>query len=423
MSATRGGRPARHGRTAAALVVGTLLAGLVVGCGSDGSKDGCVWMKKASPADGAGSTVVLVDGSASVRGSKSGADAPDYRRAVHELLSERVEKGDTFFIGTFGGASDAIPWTLDGRSADWKASAHNKHNQQANRDRAVECLADDVTTAQRRGPADGGTDLLAALATATAEFRGDEGERRVVVLSDGLSNAGCSDLRSAQFGSEQEIASIVSVCAAQGAYQKLPDLHGVEVTFLGLGRSAGTQPSANRSQRAWLSDLWKEMCVRAGGTAQTCTASSTPVGAAPLAVSGRPNRDDPVVPYGDGLSRTYSLSGAALFRPDSARVLPTATPTLTDLAVRARTTPGLDRVVVDGYVDPRGPRGNDRSLSRARADAVARVLVAHGVPGSRVEAHGLGVSPGCPAGTSAEHLSRAELLRCDRRVDIRILRT
>ncbi|MEV5953674.1 OmpA family protein [Streptomyces sp. NPDC051987] len=409
-------RTSRATRAAGVLAPVVLLAGLLVGCGADDPRAGCAWMKDQAPGSGAGGTVLLVDGTASVRG----ADGPDYSGAVDALVRQRVQAGDTFSLGTFAGAPGDVDWAFQKRSADWRRSARASGRRNSNRDHAVTCLTEDVTTAQHAVPGRAGTDVLGALATGVGLLQGVQGPRRLVVLTDGLSTTGCADLRQAAFGSESEIKAIASVCATRGEFSELPDLTGVGVTFVGLGHSAGDQPSADRTQRAWLARLWKTLCARAGGTGTSCVAADTPVGSAPAPDATGPVPGDPRVPYQDGRSRTYPLPGAALFDTDSAGLRPAATAPLTEIAVRARTTPGLDRVEVDGYVDPRGGSGNDRSLSQSRADAVARALVQHGVPGARVEAHGRGVSPGCPVDGSTADMSAKERLQCDRRVDIRI---
>ncbi|MFJ8489371.1 OmpA family protein [Streptomyces sp. NPDC094038] len=403
-------------RAAGALAPVVLLAGLLVGCDADDPRAGCAWMKDRAPGPGAGSTVLLVDGSASVLG----AGGPDYSGAADTLLRQRVTAGDTFSLGTFAGAPGDVDWAFRKRSADWKRSAQGSGRQNSNRDKAIKCLTEDVATAQHAVPVHGGTDVLGALATGVGLLQDVAGPRRLVVLSDGLSTTGCADLRQADFGSEAEIKAIASVCATKGEFSELPDLTGVDVTFMGLGHSAKGQPSADQGERAWLARLWRTLCERAGGTTASCTAVDTPVGSAPTPHATGTVPADPRVPYHDGRSRTYPLPGAALFDAGSAELRPTATAPLTDIAVRARTAPGLDRVEVDGYVDPRGGSGNDRSLSQSRANAVAEVLVGHGVPRTRVDAHGRGVSPGCPADRSTDDMSAKERLQCDRRVDIRI---
>ncbi|MEU0215729.1 OmpA family protein [Streptomyces sp. NPDC006265] len=408
--------------SAAVAVVGVLTAAtLLTGCEEEDKRAGCAWTKTQAPTAEAGNTVVLVDGSASVRVKKAGARGPDYGQTVDELLDKEDEQGETVSIGTFGGPAGDIVWTVQERPGDWKESNDNPRNQELNRQGANDCLRDDLATAQRTRPVDGGTDVLAALAAGAEMLSDAKGERRLLVLSDGLSTTGCADLRGARFGSAQDIKSIVSVCAARGEFSELPRLSGVKVTFVGLGNSAGGQPSADTAQRLWLRELWTTLCERAGGT---CDAEDSSVMAESPAPARPGSPGEPVVRYGDSRSRTIMLPGAALFDTDSPRLRPGAVPTLADVAATARTTPSLDRIVVNGYVDPRGGSGNDRELSQDRADAVREVLVDHGVAASRVTAHGGGRSPGCPETeeTAAGDMTREQRWQCDRRVDIEIIR-
>ncbi|MFJ4538558.1 OmpA family protein [Streptomyces tibetensis] len=416
--------PYRRGRrlSAAVAVVGVLTAATTLtGCEEEDKRAGCAWTKTQAPTAAAGSTVVLVDGSASVHVKKAGARGPDYGLTINDLLDKKDEQGETVSIGTFGGPAGDVVWTVQDRPGDWKESNDNPRNQELNRQAANDCLRDDLATAQRTPPVDGGTDVLAALTAGAELLSGAEGERRLLVLSDGLSTAGCADLRGARFGSPQDIKSIVSVCDAQGEFSELPPLSGVKVTFVGLGHSAGGQPSADPTQRRWLRKLWTTLCERAGGSCDVRDASVMADSPAP-ARPGSPG--EPVVRYGNSRSRTITLPGAALFDTDSPRLRQAAVPTLADVAATARTTPALDRVVVSGYVDPRGGTGNDRELSQDRADAVREVLVDHGVPASRVTAQGRGRSPGCPEAEdkAAEDMTREQRLQCDRRVDIEIIR-
>ncbi|MFJ7340795.1 OmpA family protein [Streptomyces sp. NPDC101110] len=408
--------------SAAVAVVGVLTAAtLLTGCEEEDERAGCAWTKTQAPTAEAGNTVVLVDGSASVRVKKAGARGPDYGGTADELLDKEDEQGETVSIGTFGGPAGDVVWTVRERPGDWKESNDNPRNQELNRQAANDCLREDLATAQRERPVDGGTDVLAALAAGAETLSDTKGDKHLLVLSDGLSTTGCADLRGARFGSPQDIKSIVSVCAARGEFSELPRLSGVKVTFVGLGHSAGGQPSADRAQREWLRKLWTTLCERAGGT---CEAEDSSVMAKSPAPARPGSPGEPVVRYGDSRSRTITLPGAALFDPNSPRVRRGAVPTLADVAATARTTPSLDRVVVNGYVDPRGGSGNDRELSQGRAEAVREVLVDHGVAASRVTAHGRGRSPGCPETeeTAAVDMTREQRWQCDRRVDIEIIR-
>ncbi|MEJ8645714.1 vWA domain-containing protein [Streptomyces sp. MS1.HAVA.3] len=272
----RAPRRSATARTVGALAVLGVLVGGLAGCGSDDPREGCGWMETQTSTPDADSTVILVDGSKSVRGAASGTQGLDYGRVVGDLLDKEDEKGGVISIGTFGGPAGQVEWTVERRPADWRRSNPNPDNQEQNRQDANRCLKDDITEAQQKAPADGGTDVLAALAAGADMFEGVQGVRRLLVLSDGLATTGCADLRSARFGSPQELDSIVSVCAAPGKFGELPDLRGAEVTFMGLGRSAGGQPAANSAQRAWLGELWKALCERAGPPADPAPAATRP---------------------------------------------------------------------------------------------------------------------------------------------------
>ncbi|MFI2427872.1 OmpA family protein [Streptomyces sp. NPDC018955] len=399
-----------------------VVLGGLTGCSAGDPRAGCRWMDDQSVDADADATVILVDGTASTRGGKSGAGDVDYGPLIGGLLAKDEKSGQVISIGTFGGPGGEIDWTVRRRSADWRRSNDNTANQENNRQDANKCLEDDIAAARRVVPAGKGTDVLAGLAAGAEMFDGVRGERRLLVLTDGLSTTGCANLTSARFGSRQDLKTIVSLCGAQGEFGELPDLKGVRVTFMGLGHSAGGQPSADSARRAWLGELWKDLCERAGADRGSCV-----VGKAPVDRTGKSGEhtegalpDDPVVPFGER-ARTYHLPGAALFATESARLRDTIRPALVDIAVTARTTPSLERVEVHGYVDPRGTRANDRELSRARADAVADVLVEHGVPADRVKAYGEGVSRRCPDAAVEESGTREQRLQCARRVDVKII--
>ncbi|MPY57495.1 OmpA family protein [Streptomyces spongiae] len=408
----------RASRTAVGLCALLALTGsLTTSCAPSAEYDpaaACVWMAEM-PTEAArhGQTAILVDSSASVRGTKPSAEGVDYTDAISPLLAKMIERGDTVSVGTFGGNSGKVTWTARKQSAAWKASDPNPGNQQENRDAAAECLTGHVAEAESKLPAHGGTDVLAAMAAGAAGLGDADGrERRLLVLTDGLSTTGCADLREAGFRDEPEIKAIARVCDAR---EEIPALREVDVTFVGLAQSATDTPAAKPAQRNWLAELWTTLCEEGGGS---CTVQDTPVDTAAAPSGKDPAPAEPVVRYGEDGVRTYSLPGAALFDTNSSRVRPKAVPMLTDIAVSARTL-DLDRVVVKGYVDPRGTSGNNKQLSQARADAVRDVLVDLGV--SPVEAEGEGLARDCPEESGSAGTSDEERLQCRRRVDIEII--
>jgi outer membrane protein OmpA-like peptidoglycan-associated protein len=92
-------------------------------------------------------------------------------------------------------------------------------------------------------------------------------------------------------------------------------------------------------------------------------------------------------------------------------VLPESEPTLRELAQLLGEHPEIARIAVDGHTDDVGREANNLALSRRRALAVVRWLVAHGVDERRLEARGFG--PKQPLESNATEVGR----RKNRRVE------
>ncbi|WP_327700937.1 OmpA family protein [Streptomyces decoyicus] len=405
----------RTAPTLAGALVMVLTAGLISACGDTPRLDACAWMKE--PVDTAGRTVVLVDDSASVRGKSAGRD---YAHGIGRLLAEVVDRKDMVSVGSFSGDSAQISWIAKDRSTDWVKDNDNAINQKKRKQQAAGCLTDLVGKAGSAVPQSGGSNVLAALTAGVSSLDAASGSRSLLVLTDGLSTTGCADLRAAAFRDTSEINAIARVCAAR---DETPSLTGVDLTLAGLGQPATDQPAPTAAQRTWLTALWRKLCGAADKAAPgtSCTLAPTAIGATGHRAPDKKPPQDPVIRYADDRSETYQLPGAALFDTNSSTVRPQALPMLNDVAVRARTTPG-SKVVVLGYVDPRGRPDNNQQLSQARANAVKKVLTGLGV--TRVTAHGRGLPTGCskPARAAGGRMTAEEKLQCDRRVDIEIIR-
>jgi outer membrane protein OmpA-like peptidoglycan-associated protein len=103
-----------------------------------------------------------------------------------------------------------------------------------------------------------------------------------------------------------------------------------------------------------------------------------------------------------GLSRkviTETLSGAALFANDSARLSPGAAGVLTPLIVPLREAGAA--AVINGYASTPGSSETNYRLSYARAAAVAAFLEARGIPASSLDVVGHGATDLVAAGPSA----------------------
>ncbi|MFC1434134.1 OmpA family protein [Streptacidiphilus sp. N1-3] len=412
--------PAGRSRRAHRATVGLALAlvcGFTAACGTaldpsdDSTVDACSWMTQ--PVEGNGHSVILVDDSASAHGATTAARGLDYASTITSLASGLLKRKDTVSVGAFGGDTAQITWIVRNVSTDWQKDNNDKDNQDERKREASDCLTGYVTTAQGSVPTGSGSNVLAALEAGAESLEGTQGTHNLLVLTDGLSTTGCADLRTAAFRTTQEIDAISKVCTAR---EEIPSLKGVHTTIVGLAQSATGQPTATPLQRTWLTSLWKELCDDGGGGA--CSLPPLTVGTTTDKPTASKIPGDPTVNYGDGKVQAYSLPGAALFDPGSSKVRSQAMPVLTDIAVNARTTEG-SRVVVYGYVDPRGRPDNNHRLSQERADAVRSVLLSLGA--TDVSAFGRGLAAGCPSAVGSADMSREQQLQCDRRVDIDII--
>ncbi|HZX66088.1 MAG TPA: OmpA family protein, partial [Myxococcales bacterium] len=81
--------------------------------------------------------------------------------------------------------------------------------------------------------------------------------------------------------------------------------------------------------------------------------------------------------------KIYFASGKATIRPASRKLID-------QIANVLKSHPRVLKVTVDGHSDSRGNAAANTRLSRLRAEAVVRALVARGVARSRLEARGFG---------------------------------
>jgi outer membrane protein OmpA-like peptidoglycan-associated protein len=83
------------------------------------------------------------------------------------------------------------------------------------------------------------------------------------------------------------------------------------------------------------------------------------------------------------------MAGAVLFPNDSAQISPRAYNIIASVAHDARAKP-KDRVEVEGFTDTAGSHDYNMTLSQARAERVADVLVRQGIKPERIVARGYG---------------------------------
>lgn len=234
--------------------------------------------------------------------------------------------------------------------------------------------------------ADGGEpDLLDTLALAA-----DGPPGTLVVADSGVSTTDPLDLTAMDWAADP--AAVVEDLRRQ---ERLPDLRGWFVVFVGLGRVADPQPPLEEPQRRWLESLWTAICTAA--RARSCTVDpgdpravpalstrSVPPVAIPAATTVRHSRATEIT-LPD--ARLGFSAGSAELRGDPGAALAPV------LEAVAEAGPG-HRVRVAGFVAHWGDDGYRATLSQARADAVAAWLVAHGLPRGSVVAEGRGAADG-----------------------------
>ena len=124
-----------------------------------------------------------------------------------------------------------------------------------------------------------------------------------------------------------------------------------------------------------------------------------------------------VVVKADEMARTIDATGrialyGIFFDTDKTDLKPESTPTLTEIAQLLKTNPKL-AVLVVGHTDNQGAYEYNLDLSKRRADAVVKALVAnHGADAKRLRGAGVGML--APAATNGTDEGRAK----NRRVEI-----
>lgn len=104
----------------------------------------------------------------------------------------------------------------------------------------------------------------------------------------------------------------------------------------------------------------------------------------------------------EGNRLVAQLGGNVLFDTNSAALKPQAVAALEELRTSMILPYPNARVIVEGHTDNVGGDADNQRLSEARAQSVVQWLVQHGIPASRLEAHGYGKTrPAVPNDSAA----------------------
>lgn len=395
------------------------------GCGAFDTPQArpCAWLDSSSDGTGgSGSgqrTVVLVDRSSSVKPSPNalpGKRVPDWAATLltAEGLAMPSLEGGLLSVAGFDGARATVDWDVDRASVTpVKGNDTLKTDRRSGRRGCVEKrlrqLTADAPSAER-------TDVLGALAAAGDHLGSEKGRHRIVIATDGLTNTGCADLRSAGFDGSEEIKATVERCRKAG---ELPDLKGTEVNLVGIGRAARGEAPAS-PQTAWLTAFWTRLCEATG--ASSCEVDATArvheAGTKPRAGKTEPEVTFPAVSERPaGRVTTIILPGSVLFATDRAKLSPSAQSTLDDAARRIKKLEPVS-VAVSGHTDSRGSEQRGEELSLARAHSVEAALADRGI----TVASARGYSDDRPSCTPEYHddVPDYAAMACNRRVEIAV---
>jgi len=369
-----------------------------------------------NPGDTAGAasnTVVLIDTSASYwPRTGSSARLPDSPQgAVNELLRDYGKAGTQLVsLGTFNGSSTTITWQLD--DAPLPTPYGTAKRIDSYRQAAASCLSKVVDQAAQTTPATGGTDVMAALDAAGQKLGSTSpGRSQVMIITDGLSNAGCLNLN--QVLSVGESASaVVRTCPGQGG---LARLRGVTVELAGVGYQALAKPLTT-SQQTWLVRYWQDLCAALGvAAAQSCATSQ---GEGGKRTSDLTRRLDPPIsfPQVRNVDPVVPLPADLLFAFNSSTLTQTARAYLDILIPQIRAS-GLSVTRIVGHTDRVGTAAYNLGLSLRRAQAVRVYLAEQGLTGGSAEGVGFR-QPACPDEYTQTGRPNPTCMAKDRRVVI-----
>lgn len=297
-----------------------------------------------------------------------------------EILGVVATNGMVTFHSTDGDPTSVGRLSLKARTSNPQV---NKQDRIANAKRIREHLASSVADSPE-------ADVLAGIANAADEVRGSA-HPTIIVIDNGLSTVGSASLP--QTGLLATNANISASVSTMARARLLPDLTGVTLRWYAMGETVSPQESLDEAAQYRLSEIWRTVVESAGGTleivtqAMTTTKDSpadlpdvTPVDPSPTSVGGLTvNLPESVLPFVAG--ETTFLS------PEEAQVTVAA-------VANQITSSGATSTVVTGCTATAGTPEGRRVLSIGRAQAVADLLIANGVPSTAVTVQGKGAQ--CP---------------------------
>ena len=332
------------------------------------------------------------DALAIVVGAHADAPAPTPGGAVAQAIDRAVQGQAWAAVVVDSGTPSVASQGQLGRNCNNSASC-------AQATQTNTALLDSTISTARAGQPE--ANLLAAIDLGARTLADHHGGKTLAVIDSGLQTL--PPLRFQDAGvltaAPQEVADYLQQTHA------LPALTGETVIFAGLGDTAPPQTPLSPAQRDNLQAIWSAVAHRAG--AVDVQFVRAPLTSAPA--SGLP----PVTPVPTGAplsftAPTIDLTDAVLpFRHDSAMIVDPAAASATLSALAAQLVASHAHLQLTGATANVGPLDGQRALGRARAKAIAAILVDRlHVPATLVTVVGVGSDwPGyVPDHDAAGHL-------------------
>lgn len=361
-----------HTKFTAILLALLLTVGLLTGC-------------SASAAETIPSTDLVVV-------ALQGSNMPSVGGALEPYLEEAVsaDTGSSFTLIV----ADGTPFQAGRLSWDERTSLNQAHWKEEKADRAAQAQAL-MASATAQTPE---TDLLGGLdMAARAAKDGTADQQKLVIVHNGIPTAGALSFLGADLASLDE-ATIQTLVARLQEQQALPDLSGVEVTWLYLGEGCAPQETVSPQIRTNLQTLWQTILEGCGAqvTFKTTLPDTDAVEGAPAVTPVTCSKEQTTLP---DLEEPVALDPAAVgFEPDSAELTdPAATAEFLAPYAQAicRSDDGNRYVVAGSTADTAGSTAESSTrFGLQRARAVCEVLTkALDVQEDRLVAVGIGNLP------------------------------
>lgn len=298
----------------------------------------------------------------------------------NEILNVVETNGTVTFHSTDGEPTTVEMLSLKTRTSN---STVNKQDRIAHATSIRENLAASIADSPE-------TDVLAALADAADQVRGSANPT-IVVIDSGLSTIGSVSLP--QTGLLATNADVPASVETMATAHLLPDLTGIHVRWYGMGNTTSPQERLDEAAQYRLSQIWQTVIDRAGGTLELVT-QALPTTTSTTLTLPKVTPIDPSPTSIGGL--TVSLPESVLpFIADEATFLDPQAAEVTVASIAQQiTASAATSTIVTGCTANAGTPEGRAALSISRAQAVADLLIANGVPSDTITVEGKGAQ--CP---------------------------